>query len=150
MDIITFVCYGNICRSPMAEFVFNDLIAKQNLSDKFVANSRATSREEEGSGVYMPTIMELVRRGVPYSDRCSTVFTLDDYNKAKYIVCMDRRNYNTLMKMTDNDSDKKIRMLLSFDGDDSDVADPWYTRDFARSYDDILRGCKALIGFLTK
>lgn len=150
MKLVTFVCHGNICRSPMAECIFNDLIEKRKLTHKYYSISRATSREEIGSPIYPPARRILDKYNVSYSNRQAKQLTYQEYKDSHIVLCMDNRNIVNIYRLIGgSDFDKKIHKLLDFCGG-GDVADPWYTGDFNVTYDDILRGCNALIDYLEK
>ncbi len=143
MKRILFVCHGNICRSPMAEFVMRDL-AKKNGIEAYVA-SAATSTEEIGNNIHQGTRKKLREMGVPAGDRQAVQMTKADYEKYDYIVGMDSFNIRNIMRIIGEDTDGKVCKLLSFTGSGGDIADPWYTGNFDETYDDVLRGCKALL-----
>ena len=136
MHKILFVCHGNICRSPMGEFIMKDLVAKAGLADRFEIASAATSREEIGSPVYPPARQELAKHGISCSGKTARQVTAADYDRIYY---MDGRNAKNLARMLPANPDK-IRPLL-----DHDVADPWYTGDFSTTWNDILAGCTAIL-----
>ena len=140
---ILFVCHGNICRSPMAEFVMRDLVAKRGLAGRFEIASAAVSGEETGNPVYPPARAALASIGISCPSRRARRITADDYSCWDYIIAMDRSNLRWLERILP--SMDKTRLLLSYTGQDRDVADPWYTGDFARAYRDIEEGCE---GFL--
>ena len=147
---ILFVCLGNICRSPMAEFVMKNIVAQKNLSNIFEIASAATSREEEGNPIHYGTRRKLSEKGVPFENHYATVIKRSDYEKYDYIIGMDHSNIRNLISFFGGDRDEKIKLLLSFTDDERSVADPWYTGDFDKTYDDILTGCTALADWLTK
>ena len=136
---ILFVCHGNICRSPMGEYVLKDMVAKRGLSDKFEIDSAAVSREEIGNPVYPPTRRELAKHGVRCEGHAARQITMADYRHFDRIYYMDRSNARFLARMLPQDPDK-IRPLL-----DHDVADPWYTGDFGATWRDIAAGCEAIL-----
>ena len=142
---ILFVCHGNICRSPMAEFVMKDLVAKEGLSDKFHIESCATSTEELGNDIYPPAKEELRKRGIPFEKRCARQMDQDDYERFDLIVAMDLRNLRNLRYFCGDDPCTKISKLMQHTGQFRDVEDPWYTGDFAKCFDDIMAGCKGLL-----
>ena len=139
---IMFVCHGNICRSPMAEFIMKDLV-KDSRSDFYIASS-ATSREEIGNGVHYGTKKKLAEFGISCEGKHAVQLTRADYDKYDYIVAMDTMNIRNIFRIIGNDPQKKVYKLLDFCGG-GDVADPWYTGDFDATYRDVLRGCKALL-----
>lgn len=140
---ILFVCHGNICRSPMAEFVMKELVKKENI-EAYIA-SAATSREEIGNDIHYGTKRKLREAGIPTEERRAIQMTKSDYEKYDYIIGMDDWNIRNIMRIIGNDTDNKVYKLLSFDGDTGDVKDPWYTGNFDETYTDVLRGCIGLI-----
>lgn len=149
---ILFVCHGNICRSPMAEFIFKDIIKKNGAEDKFFVSSCATSSEEiwngKGNPVYPLAKLELKKHGITCDGKFAVQIQEDDYNKYGYIIGMDSYNIKNINRIFVNDSKSKIYKLLSFAGLDRDVDDPWYTRDFEKCFSDILLGCSALFDYI--
>ena len=135
---ILFVCHGNICRSPMAEFVMKDMIAKAGLSDKFYVNSVAASREEEGNFLYPPARRELEKHGVPYERKRARLITRQDVEEYDRIYYMDNRNLRYLRQLFPGET--KFRPLLF-----RDVADPYYSGDFAQTWEDICEGCSKIL-----
>ena len=147
---ILFVCHGNICRSPMAEFVMKDLVRRKGEENKFFIASAATSREELGNGVYPPVKRILAAMGIDCSGKRARQVTKADYAEFDYIVCMDRNNMRNIKYIIPSDPENKIFMLLSLTETPRDVADPWYTGDFDITKDDVLRGCNALYKHIKK
>ena len=150
MTRILFVCHGNICRSPMAEFVFRDLVKKAGLEDRFQIASAAVSREELGNPVYPPARRALAARGISCGQHRAQQITRQDYAAFDYLIGMDRGNLSGMRRVFGEDPEGKLRLLLSFAGEDREVADPWYTDDFEAAYRDIETGCRALLAFLTR
>ncbi len=146
---IMFVCHGNICRSPMAEFVMKDIVAKNGLQDNFQIASSATSYEEIGNDIHYGTKAKLREKNIPFERRAATRFTTDDYANYDYIILMDDNNIRNLQRIIGADTDKKVYKLMDF-STGGNVADPWYTRDFDTTYKDILGGCTALLDYLIK
>lgn len=145
MKKILFVCLGNICRSPMAEFMFKKMADDAGLSEKFLAESAGTSSEEEGNDMY-PAAKEMLRRkNVPFERRAARKITKGDYEKFDLLIGMDIGNLFRMQKFWDKDPDNKVRLLLSFAGKDRDIADPWYTGDFEKTYQDLEEGLSALL-----
>lgn len=142
---IIFVCLGNICRSPMAEYIAKDIIEKQGLSHYFEITSAATSREEIGNDIYPPAMRALQSHGIRYDRHSARQITNDDYINNDYIIAMDKSNIRNLNKYFDDRQNHKISLLMSYANEDRDIADPWYTGDFDKAYNDIERSCKALI-----
>ena len=139
MHKILFVCHGNICRSPMGEFILKDLARRAGREGAFEIASRAVSREELGNGLYPPARRELQRHGVPCEGHQARQITMDDYRHFDRIYYMDKSNLRYLQRMLPRDPEK-IRPLLS-----RDVADPWYTGDFEAAWEDILEGCRNIM-----
>ncbi len=145
MTKIMFICHGNICRSPMAEFVFKDMVAKLGRSDEFYVASSATSYEEIGNPVHYGTARILDGIGISYKAKRAVHLEKSDYEKYDYLICMDRANVRNTLRIIGNDTHNKVYKLLEFAGSDADVADPWYTGDFNVTYRDVLAGCKGLL-----
>lgn len=146
---ILFVCHGNICRSPMAEFVMKELVRRAGCESDFLIESAATSREEIGNDIHYGTRAKLREQNIPFSRRAARQITPADYDKYDYLVAMDDENLYYMNRCWSNDPDNKIKMLLSFAGKDRDIADPWYTGNFDQTYEDILEGCTAFLKKLT-
>ena len=145
---VMFVCLGNICRSPMAEYIFRKLVSERG--GDFVIASSATSSEEAGNRVYPPAAAMLAQHGIHCQDKRAVRFTRSDYDAYDVIVCMERRNVSSLERMLGGDPDGKICRLLDFTDAPRDIADPWYTRDFKTAYAEIAEGCQAFYETLTK
>lgn len=142
---ILFVCHGNICRSPMAEFVMKDLVKKKGVSEKFEIASAATSTEEIGNPVYPPAKRKLAEHGISCEGKTARQMTKADYTYYDCIVAMDRFNLRNMTKFTGNDPDKKVSLLLDYTSRPGDVADPWYTGDFEATWNDVYEGCLGLL-----
>jgi protein-tyrosine phosphatase len=140
---VLFICHGNICRSPMAEFVMKDIVRKANLSDDFEIASAATSREELGNPVHPGTRRKLAQYGISTVGKYARQMTLTDYAYFDYLIGMDDWNIKNMLRITGGDPEGKICKLLSFAGKSGDIADPWYTGDFDETYRDVLEGCQA-------
>ena len=153
MTKIMFVCYGNICRSPMAEFIFKDMVAKRGLTDKFIISSSATSAEEIQNGVgklvYPPAKAELAAHGLSCDGKRAVQLRSDDYDKYDLFIGMDSNNINVMTRIFDGDPNGKVRKLMNYTSRGGDVADPWYTERFDIAYKDIYDGCTALLELLT-
>lgn len=147
---ILFICHGNICRSPMAEFVMKHLIEKAGLSDRFEVASAATSTEEIGNPVYPPARRKLAEHGIGCAGKTARQMTLDDYRYYDYIIVMDHNNLRNLERMFGEDHDHKISLLMDYTCRPGDVADPWYTGDFEATWQDVLEGCEGLLNELQK
>ena len=150
MHKILFVCLGNICRSPMAEFIMKQMVEQKGIADKFYIESCATSNEEVGNPVYPPARQVLQSRGINCSAKRARRITKGDYDRFDYIVCMDSNNLRNLKLMFPNDNGKKISKILSFAGIDRDVADPWYSGDFTATEEDVVIGCEAILKYIEK
>lgn len=146
---ILFVCHGNICRSPMAEFVMKDLVHQMGIEKQFEIASAATSREEIGNAVYPPARRKLAEHGISCDGKTSRQITMDDYRHYDYIIAMDQNNLRNLRKMLGEDVDDKISLLMDYTSRPADVADPWYTGDFDATWNDVVEGCKGFITSLT-
>ncbi len=141
---IMFVCHGNICRSPMAEFLFKDLVRKKGERDNFYIRSSATSMEEHGSPVHHGTRKILDRLGINCSGKRAELLSRADYQNYDYFIGMDGRNIRNMERIFGGDKYNKIHLLLEFAGINRDVADPWWTGDFEQTYQDITLGINAL------
>ena len=145
---ILFVCHGNICRSPMAEFIMKDLVSKAGRSDEFSIASAATSTEELGNPVYPAARRELNRHGISCDGKFARQMVRADYEKYDLLIGMDHANYRNMLRMYDGDPAGKISLLLDHTDRPGEVSDPWYSGDFSTAWSDILRGCKALLAKL--
>lgn len=154
MISVMFVCHGNICRSPMAEFIFKDLVKKACREGDFLVDSSATSNEEicEGVGnpIYPPVARELARRGIPFERHRATELQKSDYGKYDWFLCMDENNLRNMLAIFGADPLSKCRLLRSFTKEGGQVADPWYSGDFKKAFDDIYEGCEAFFKEITK
>ena len=145
---ILFLCHGNICRSPMAEFIFKDLVRKNGLEDQFYIESAAVSTEEIGNSIYPPAKRCLNAHGIPFDkDKTARQITRADYDRFDLIIYMDRMNLRWLKWIIPDDPQNKIKLMMSFAGHDRDVADPWYTGDFETTYNDIMEASQMLLRF---
>lgn len=145
MKRILFVCHGNICRSPMAEFVMKDLVSKAGRADEFYIESAATSTEELGNEVYPPARRKLAEHGIACKGKRARQMTRDDYRRFDLLIGMDSRNIRNMERISGGDPDGKIHMLLDFTSRPGDVADPWYTGNFEATWRDVLEGCQCLL-----
>ena len=143
---VLFVCHGNICRSPMAEFILKALVKARGLQDSYHIESAAVSSEETGNPIYPPAKRSLTQHGVPFdpSKRARRV-SAEDYRNFDRIICMDASNLRLIRRIIPDDPEGKIHLLMSYTGVGRDVADPWYTGDFEEAFQDILAGCEAML-----
>lgn len=142
---ILFICHGNICRSPMAEFVLKQKVSELGRSDEFEIASAATSREEIGNPVYPPARRMLQTHGISCAGKTARQMTRADYAYYDYIIAMDRNNLRNLERLIGPDVDHKISLLMDYTNTPRDVADPWYTGDFQATWDDVQVGCDGLL-----
>ena len=144
---ILFVCYGNICRSPMAEMIFKDLIYKNSKRYMFSCVSRATSVEEIGNDIYPKAKEVLIKNGITIEKHYATQVTKIDYEKYDYIICMEERNRRDLIRIFGEDIENKIHLLLEY-SDGGEIDDPWYTGKFDECFSLIYEGCLGLYNYL--
>ena len=145
MTKILFVCHGNICRSPMAEFVMKDLVQKAGLASQFHIESAATSREEIGNPVYPPARRKLAEHGITCVGHAARQLTRQDYDAFDLLIGMDSANLQNMRRICGGDPDGKLSLLMAHTGRPGDVADPWYTGDFGATWRDVLEGCQCLL-----
>lgn len=146
MKRILFICHGNICRSPMAEFIMKALVKARGLEGEYYIESAAVSDEEYGNPIYPPAKRCLNRHGIRFNPaKTARTITRADYNRFDLIICMDSSNLRWLHRIIPNDPESKIHLLMSYTGTPRDVADPWYTNCFETAYQDILEGCEAML-----
>ena len=145
---IMFVCHGNICRSPCAEFVMKKIVREAGAEGDYIISSAATSTEEIGNGVYPPMKKELASHGISCKGKYAVQLRPSDYARYDLFLCMDDHNLFNICRIFPEDPDGKIRKLLSFAGREDNVADPWYTGRFDVAYADILEGCEGLLEYL--
>ena len=154
MKRIMFVCLGNICRSPMAEIIFRDMVEKAGRSNEFIIASSATSNENVWNGigaeVYPPAKKVLAKHGLSAGGKRAVQLKASDYDKYDMFVCMDRYNVRSVNRILNGDSAGKICMLMDFTDRPGDVSDPWYTGDFDTAYKDIYEGCEGLLEYCLK
>lgn len=142
---ILFVCHGNICRSPMAEFFMKDLVRKAGRAEEFSIASAATSTEEIGNPVYPPARRMLAAHGIDCTGKTARQLRKADYAQYDYLIGMDQANFRNMQRMCGGDPDGKIYLLLDFTDRPGQVADPWYTGDFQVTWEDVLEGCEGLL-----
>ena len=142
---ILFVCLGNICRSPMAEMIFRDMVKKRGLERQIECASAGTSDEEYGNPVYPPARETLRRMGISAGSKRAVQMTRADYDRYDLILAMEKRNVSAIHRICGGDPEHKVRRLLDDTPEPRDIADPWYTGDFDKARDDIVEGCEALL-----
>jgi protein-tyrosine phosphatase len=147
---ILFVCHGNICRSPMAEFVMKDLVTKAGVEAQFEIASAATSTEEIGNSVYPPARRKLAEHGISCAGKTARQLTHKDYEHYDLLIAMDRNNLRNLKRMIGEDTANKIHLLMDYTDRPGEVADPWYTGDFEETWRDISEGCSGLLELLQR
>ncbi len=149
MRKLLFVCHGNICRSPMAEFVMKDLVQNAGLSEAFQIDSAATSREELGNPVYPPARKILLQHGIDPAGKIARQLTRKDYQRYEYLIGMDEANLRSMQRLFGGDPEGKLSLLLDGTPRPRAIADPWYTGDFEETWRDVWEGCTALLSRLT-
>ncbi len=147
MKKIMFVCHGNICRSPMAEFIFKDIVKARGKEKEYLIKSSATSTEEIGNPIYPPARRKLIEKGIPFSERYATQLKRSEYNEFDLFIVMDDMNVRNIMRIFGEDKEGKVKKLMDFTPRGGSVADPWYTGDFESTYADIVEGCQRLYDF---
>lgn len=145
MKKILFICHGNICRSPMAEFVMKKLVWERGLADRFTIASAATSTEEIGNGVYPPVRRLLAQHGIDCSGKTARQMKKSDYEEYDLIIGMDSANFRNMSRICGGDPEGKIHLLMDYTARPGNVADPWYTGDFETTWRDVNEGCRGLL-----
>ena len=145
MHRILFVCHGNICRSPMAEFILRDTVRQRGLEKRFEIASAATSAEELGNPVYPPARQELARHGISCKGKTARQLTRADYGEYDWLIAMEQYNIRNMLRILGGDPEGKVCRLLDFTDRPRDIADPWYTGEFGLTYREIVEGCTALL-----
>ena len=150
MKKLLFVCHGNICRSPMAEFIMKDLVKKAGLESQFRIESAATSREEIGNPVYPPARRKLAEHGISCEGHAARQLANRDYDEYDLLIGMDQANLRDMYRICCGDYAEKMSLLMDYTARPGNVADPWYTEDFEATWQDVLAGCQGLLKELTK
>ena len=151
---VLFVCLGNICRSPMAEFIMKSIVSERSLSDRFYIASAATSTEEiwngVGNPVYPPAKQELAKHGISCEGKRAVQITKADYGKYDYILGMEERNIRNILRIVGKDPEHKVKLLLDYSDHPRDIADPWYSGNFESTYRDVVEGCEGFLLYLER
>ena len=147
---VLFICHGNICRSPMAEFVMKKLVEDAGLAAQFHIESAATSREELGNPVYPPARRKLAEHGISCAGHAARQMTRADYEKNDLLIGMDQENLRNMQRICSGDPDGKISLLMAHTSRPGNVADPWYTGDFEATWQDVLEGCQELLDSIVR
>lgn len=145
---ILFLCHGNICRSPMAEFIMKDLVKKRNLQDRFIIDSAAVTTEEIGNSIYPPAKRKLYEKGIPFDDHRARLITKKEVEENDMVFVMDNSNLWYLRRILGGEPGANVSLMMECAGTRRDVADPWYTGDFETTYRDLTQACTALIDSL--
>lgn len=145
---ILFICHGNICRSPMAQFVFQDMVNKRGLADHFTIDSKATSTEELGNSPHPGTVRKMNELGIPMIPHRASQLNRRDYEEYDYFIGMDTWNMRNINRIFGGDPEGKVYKFLSFGSDGRDIADPWYTGNFDETYEDVVEGCEGFLAYL--
>lgn len=147
---LLFICHGNICRSPMAQFIMKDLVSKKHLESQFIIDSCATSTEEIGNGLYYGAKEILKEHNIPISHHTARQIRFSVYEDFDYLILMENYNLYNLKRIIPTDPDKKVFRLLDFTENPADISDPWYNGDFETAYQEITTGCTALLNYIEK
>lgn len=145
---VLFVCWGNICRSPMAEFIFKNMVKERGIADKFVIESAAHSSEEIGNPVYPPAKRELAAHGISCAGKTARQMRRDEYDDWDYIIGMEKLNLGYMLRILGSDPQHKVHLMMDFTDHPEDIDDPWYTGDFSGVYRQITEGCEAFLRHL--
>lgn len=147
---VLFICHGNICRSPMAQFVFQDMVNKRGLADQFEIDSKATSTEELGNPPHRGTVRKMKEMGIPMIPHRASQLRNSDYGDYDFFIGMDTWNIKNMNRILGGDPEGKVYKLLAFGSDGRDIADPWYTGNFDETYRDVTEGCEGFLRYLAE
>lgn len=147
---ILFICHGNICRSPMAEFVMKDLVRRRGYADHFLIDSKATSTEELGNSPHYGTVNKLRQEGIAMEPHRAQQMRRRDYSDYDYLIGMDEYNRRNILRIVGEDAEGKVSLLLDYTDAPRSIADPWYSGNFDETYDDVTEGCEALLEYLVQ
>lgn len=147
---VLFICHGNICRSPMAEFVMKDLVKSSHLDSMFHIESAATSYEEIGNPVYPPARKELARHGISCDGKQARKLVKRDFKDFDYLIAMEEYNLRNIRREFGQELASQVKLLLDYTDESGDIDDPWYTGNFTKTYEEILKGCQGMLEYLTK
>lgn len=147
---ILFICHGNICRSPMAQFVFQDMVNKRGVADQFIIDSKATSTEELGNTPHRGTVRKMNEMGIPMIPHRAVQLNRRDYDDFDFFIGMDTWNIRNMNRILGGDPEGKVYKFLSFGSDGRDIADPWYTGNFDETYADVQEGCEGFFAYLVE
>ena len=145
---VIFLCHGNICRSPMAEYIFKYLVDKNNVSHLFEISSRATSNEEYGNDIYPPAKLELRSNSIPFVRHCAKRITNEEYQSADYILAMEEYNIHNLKRIIGEIDNTKVFLLRNWSNPQTSISDPWYNGKFSEVFDEIYEGCFDFLNFI--
>lgn len=145
---VLFVCLGNICRSPMGEFILKDIVKRNNMEELFIIKSAGTSNEELGNPIYYLAKEKLKEHRISCEGKYAETLNISDYDKYDYILAMERKNVVDIKRIFDGDINNKVYRLLDFTNDPHDIKDPWYTRNFESTYEDLFKGCLAFFEYI--
>lgn len=147
---VLFICHGNICRSPMAEFVMKDLVCRRGYADSFLIDSKATSTEELGNSPHYGTVNKLRQEGIAMEPHRAQQMRRRDYKDYDYLIGMDEYNRRNILRIVGEDVEGKVSLLLDYTDAPRSITDPWYSGNFDETYDDVTEGCEALLEYLVE
>ena len=145
---VLFICHGNICRSPIAEYILKDLVSKRRIADQFYIASAATSYEEIGNPVYPPARAELAKHGIGCKGHAARKLVKKDWEDYDYLIAMEEYNLRNIRREFGDTMTKQVSLLLDYTNNPGDIDDPWYTGSFGKTYEEILTGCEGFLEYL--